>query len=348
MINFYTLGEIDKWDTLVKSFKKYDVYYLSGYVKAFHVNGDGKPMLIYYESESLKAINVVIKRDIALDKNLEGKISENKYYDFITPYGYGGFLMEGNQDEQHLKELNDEYNQFCIENNVVSEFVRFHPVIKTYENMDVLYDVTMMGKTVTMDLTNKETIWQNIASKNRNMIRKAKKSGVKIYWGRSPELFDEFRIMYEATMDRDNADNYYYFKDEFYTSILEDLKNNSMIFYAMIENTIIAMSIILYSNHSMHYHLSASNQKYLKYAPTNLLLYEVACWGSENGFITLHLGGGLGSSEDSLYKFKSVFNKQSNTQFAIGKKVFEKQIYKELCFLRDNLIDSHFFPKYRS
>jgi len=34
------------------------------------------------------------------------------------------------------------------------------------------------------------------------------------------------------------------------------------------------------------------------------LLYEAACWGIENGYKTFHLGGGLGSREDSLYQFK--------------------------------------------
>ena len=39
-----------KWDDIVKSFPNYDVYYLSGYVKAFQVHGDGEALLLYYQS----------------------------------------------------------------------------------------------------------------------------------------------------------------------------------------------------------------------------------------------------------------------------------------------------------
>ena len=150
-------------------------------------------------------------------------------------------------------------------------------------------------------------------------------------------------------MDKDQAEDYYYFKVDFYESILNDLKDNSLIFYAQLEDEIIAMSIVMFCNQQMHYHLSASKQAYLKYAPTNLLLYEVACWGAENGFKTLHLGGGLGCKEDNLYKFKSAFNRHSEAEFSIGKKVFDKEAYMEFVEMSQKSEDKEddYFPKYR-
>ena len=65
--------------------------------------------------------------------------------------------------------------------------------------------------------------------------------------------------------------------------------------------------------------LVSSDREYQHFAPTNLLLYEVACWGCENGYKTFHLGGGLDSKEDSLYKFKSAFNRNSDNTFSIGR-----------------------------
>lgn len=38
-----------EWDEVVRSFAEYDVYYLSGYVRAFEIHGDGVPQLLYYE-----------------------------------------------------------------------------------------------------------------------------------------------------------------------------------------------------------------------------------------------------------------------------------------------------------
>lgn len=57
-----------------KSFSNADVYYLSGYVKAFKIHGDGEPILYYYQDENIRAINVVMKRDIAEDKKFSESI----------------------------------------------------------------------------------------------------------------------------------------------------------------------------------------------------------------------------------------------------------------------------------
>ena len=350
MLSIITLEESDKWDSIVKSFSNYDVYYLSGYTKAFKLHGDGEPTLIYYHDEEVRAINVVMIRDISMDKNFNNKLETRSLFDITTPYGYGGFIIEGNPTDNNLKEFNKEYSDYCRSKNIISEFVRFHPVLKNSKINGEIYDVIDLGKTITMDLISKEQIWNDLSSKNRNVIRKAIKSGVEIYWGRSPELIDEFIPLYNATMNKDDATDYYYFNKEFYKSVLEDLRYNSLIFYALYDQKIISMSMILFGNDNMHYHLSASDREYQSLAATNLLLYEAACWGCENGYKSLHLGGGLGSKEDSLFKFKKAFNKNSETYFSIGKKIFDQEKYYELIKIRDiNYDDSNstFFPQYR-
>lgn len=351
MLSIITFDESDKWDSIVKSFKDYDVYYLSGYTKAFRIHGDGEPILIYYHDEGIRAINVVMIRDIAMDKKFKDKIETQSLFDITTPYGYGGFIIEGILNESNLKKLNEEYRDYCRSKNIISEFVRFHPVLENSKINSGIYEVIDLGKTITMKLISKEQIWNDLSSKNRNVIRKAINSGVEIFWGRSPELIDEFIPLYNSTMSKDDATGYYYFNKEFYNSILEDLKYNSMIFYALYNQMIISIAIILFGNGNMHYHLSASHREYQNYAATNLLLYEAACWGYENGYKSFHLGGGLGSKEDSLYKFKKPFNKNSETYFSIGKKVFNQEKYDGLTKLRlqENEDDCNtiFFPRYR-
>lgn len=77
----------DVWDSTVRSFSDYDVFYLSGYSKAFMREDpkNGTPILLLYEEENDRAINVVLKRDIALDEKLAGKIVKGQYFDLITP-----------------------------------------------------------------------------------------------------------------------------------------------------------------------------------------------------------------------------------------------------------------------
>ena len=40
-LSVYTLKDSNKWNDIVKSFCNYDVYYLSGYTKAFYLHNDG-------------------------------------------------------------------------------------------------------------------------------------------------------------------------------------------------------------------------------------------------------------------------------------------------------------------
>ncbi|SCZ81393.1 lipid II:glycine glycyltransferase FemX [Acidaminobacter hydrogenoformans] len=351
MLEIVNIDESDKWDSMVKSFSNYDVYYLSGYTKAFKLHGDGEPTLIYYHDEEIRAINVVMIRDIAEDKRFKDKIESKSLFDITTPYGYGGFIIEGIPNDNNLKKFNEEYSDYCRSKNIISEFLRFHPILKNSKINSEIYEVIDLGKTITMDLISKEQIWNDLSSKNRNVIRKAIKSGVEIYWGRSPELIDEFIPLYNATMNKDDATDYYYFNKEFYKSVLEDLRYNNLIFYALYDQKVISMSMILFGKDNMHYHLSASDREYQSLASTNLLLYEAACWGCENGYKSFHLGGGLGSKEDSLFKFKKAFNKNSETYFSIGRKIFDQEKYDELIEIRlqeeDFDTKTTFFPKYR-
>ena len=274
-------------------------------------------------------------------------------YDSITPYGYGGVLFEGDATVENMKAFWDAYVEKMKELNIVDNFVRYHPVLANAVPMKEVSDVIDLGKTVAFHLDSPEVIWENIIPKNRNMIRKAEKNGIEIHHAHDMELFKDFIRIYNATMDKDNAEEYYYFGEEFYKSIHEDLDGNYEMFYATLDGQIIAMSIMLFANKQMHYHLSGSMMEYRNLAPSNLLLYKAAVWGSEQGYKTFHLGGGVGSGEDNLYKFKAAFNRKSDYQFSIAKMVFDQEKYDALVeerAARDPEFnrESKFFPLYRS
>lgn len=343
-LEVYTIEKSEEWDNIVMTFDEYDVYWLSGYAKGFSIHGDGEPLLFYYNDGNTRGINVVMKRDISQDKHFSEAIERGKLFDFSSVYGYGGWLIEGNETER----LFAEYEKWCIKNRIVCEFVRFHPLIGNQFYSSEIYEIVPLGNTIAINLSSPELIWENFTSKNRNMIRKAKKNDVKIYNGRFPEIYDIFQKIYNATMEKDCADKYYYFKKDFYESILLDLSHNAQVFYAEYKGKIIATSIMVYANGRMNYHLSGSIKEYGWLAPTNLLLYEAALWGCMNGYKTLYLGGGVGSEEDSLYRFKkSFYRKEDLYRFYIGKKVFLQKEYDALTSIRKNDVNN-FFPLYRA
>ena len=348
MITIYTLEDSQKWETIVRSFKRFDVYYLPGYVRAFELNGDGKAILLYFENGNTKAVNVVMKRDIANCAALKGKIEEDYWFDFTTPYGYGGWLVEGD-DYQALQQ---EYESFAERQHIVSEFVRFHPMLQNWVGLGEIYNETLLGKTIFMDTSSEEKIWSNFTSQNRGKVRKAIKNGLEVFWCRDERILDSFIDIYNETMNKDSATDYYYFNKDFFKSIMNDLKYNAMWFYAMKDGEIAAAAVFLFCNGQMHYHLSGSRRKYQSIAPVNLLLYEAALWASMNGYQTLHMGGGVGAKEDSLFVFKKSFNRNEEAEFHIGKRVFNTKKYQELVNLRcveePGHPESGYFPKYRA
>ena len=64
MLIVFSRNQKEQWDQIVKSFAHYDVYYLNGYAQPFFDHGDGEPLLLYYESDSIRGMNVVMKSRI--------------------------------------------------------------------------------------------------------------------------------------------------------------------------------------------------------------------------------------------------------------------------------------------
>ena len=47
MLSVYQIDQKEQWDSIVCSFREYDVYWLSGYVSAFQLHGDVIPILFF-------------------------------------------------------------------------------------------------------------------------------------------------------------------------------------------------------------------------------------------------------------------------------------------------------------
>ena len=141
MLTVFGLDQAERWDAVVRTFGQYDTYWLSGYVRAFQLHGDGEPLLFFYEKGGIRGINVVMKRDVARDAHFAGRLPEGRYFDFSTPYGYGGWLIEG-EDPAPVFEA---YRQWAEKNGVISEFVRFHPMLRNHEACGSFYEYRITG-----------------------------------------------------------------------------------------------------------------------------------------------------------------------------------------------------------
>lgn len=313
----------------------YDIYYLHEYVQPFKIFEKTNPLLIYYEGKNTRLCYVVHKNDIADFKPLQNAIYKNKYFDIETPYGYGGPLVE-NYDKNDIKDFFKELNKWAVENKIVSQFFRFHPLLRNHKYFEEFCDTKTFKQTVCIDLQNEDIIYKNMNDKCRNMIKKARKSGIETVIDNSIESWCCFKELYKQTMERNNANEYYFFNKEFFEKLYSQLGSLCNLFCAKLQDKYISMALIYECNELMHYHLSASNKDYLKFGATNILLYEAAKYGAYKNYKSFHLGGGVGAY-DGLFIFKKSFNKNNLIDFYIGRNIFNHEIYNLLMLKRKEL-----------
>lgn len=342
-----TLTEDERWEAIVNSFPRRDVYYLSGYVKGFAAHGDGEPLLLYYEAGGLRAMNVVMRRDIHDFAPLRAVVRPREYYDLATPYGYGGLVLDGPADAAALTALGAAYERFARQYRVVSEFTRFHPILNNADDNRSLCEVTRVGPAVVLDISSKSGLWGDLTAKARNRIRKGENDGIVVRRGFSPELLTEFQTIYNKNMDYNQARDYYYFQAPFYNSLQTDLRDHCEIFYASQDGKVVAMVLFTIAGGILQYHLGGTDPDYLTSSPTNSIIYAAACFGNGIGARYLNLGGGVGGREDSLYNYKKRFSKTSDYTFYSGRKIYDTNVYEQLMQARGELTDETYFPAYR-
>ena len=125
-------------------------------------------------------------------------------------------------------------------------------------------------------------------------------------------------------------ENYYFFPQSYYDEYKASFKDNSVLYFAMLDDKVIAGSMFMFSDDYAHYHLSARDREYSRYAANNFILWYGIQKAKERGCKWFHFGGGTtGDDNDSLLKFKKEFSK-TLCEFWIGKKVHNQRIYDEV------------------
>lgn len=323
-----------------------DIYFNSNYGKLYENHEKGKNVVFKFESQHGEVKHMFIKREIP------NMINDEKYYDIITPYGYGGPVISDCKEEYKdllVSEYKKDFQRYCEENNIISEFVRFHPIEKNAKDFKTMYDVSYAGNTVGTNLIEFEDPFQSEYSKScRKNIRKALKNDITFNITENPSDVNKFMEIYYSTMDRNKAKDFYYFDEEYFNNCVHYFKGNLLLVEALYEEKTIAMGFYFIYENYIHIHLSGTLSEYLYLSPAYVLRYAVTQWGKENGYHLIHHGGGRTNDiEDSLYKFKKQFGRNTDFEFHIGKKVWNHAIYKQLCDMNNVDENVEFFPAYR-
>jgi serine/alanine adding enzyme len=294
------------WDAL-----ELDAYYRRPYVEAAALLDRGRPFLLEHDGARFAGIERDEPRDV------------------VTPYGYGGPTADG---------FWDAYEEWARERGVVTTFVRFHPLYGNQRGAPIHVDE--LAPTVAWRLDPDRDLLAGLHFKHRNKVTKAENAGATVT---QHDGLGEFVPLYEDTMRRVNADDFYFFEPAYW----ERLGELPLVrFDAEIDGEVVASALCLATPPWLHYHLSGTTDAGRTTGSSTLVLLEAARWAQANGYERFHLGGGLGGKEDSLHHFKARFDPEGLVPAAVGKAIHDEDAYRRLSGGSEVVFEG-FFPAYR-
>ena len=291
-----------------------DVYLTREYVEASTLLEPGRPLFL------------------RTDQGVFPAILREGPTDVITPYGYGGPVGPG---------FWEPYTDWCRANGVVTTFVRFHPLYANQREAGPDVHVQPLAGTVAWRLDEEGDLFERMHRHHRRVVRKALSAGVEATAQLAPESLAGFVALYERTMERQEAEDFYYFPPEYWRALETSLRGHVVLFEAGDD----AKLLCLHAPPWLHYHLGASSDAGRKLGASTLLFLEAARWAQELGYTRFHLGGGVGGARDSLHEFKLRFDPGGEVEAAIGKAIHDREAYRRLS--PDGAGYDRFFPAYR-
>jgi hypothetical protein len=306
--------------------EKKSPYFAPDYYGLFEQRGEGKGICF----TGIEGDKVILYPSLLNCINNLGYDLDKDYYDLQGAYGYNG-PVSNSDDSMFLNKFSKELLSYYRSNNIIAEFIRFCPVIQNHQYLDFI-DAIYALDNVIIDLSKGlDFIWEKSFERGvRKAIRKSIKNELKyqIFDGRSKdsEIIDTFLDVYNLTMSRNNADEYYNFSTEFVKGLFEKMPENCLIAFALSENEVISAELVLYNKSNAYGFLGGTNSDFYFLAPNSFLRYELIKSLIEKRVKKYSIGGGK-TKNDSVYLYKKSFSRNLESNFFIGKKIHNQDIY---------------------
>lgn len=334
----------------------HDVYHLPSYIltEADRLKAQAAAIFISDGSKQFLLPYLLWQCPEELCVSLQDRVQ----YDVVSPYGYPGILLnEAAQNDPNFLDASLQLLSSTFQSQkICSAFIRLHPILNnTLQSILGESKVSAGGMTVSIDLTlSEQEQWQQMQSSRRTKINRCRRQGFGTTI--SPFLVEHisaFMDIYQDTMDRLNAKEIYYFDRAYYESLVR-LSPHVFVCFIERENNPICAGIFTECCGIVQYHLGCTKTDFLPLSPSNQMFDEVRLWAKARCNRIFHLGGGLGSQQDSLFDFKASFSKQRH-HFCTLRLITDSKCYQALIQARakqmnvnpDELVNSAFFPAYR-
>ena len=337
------------WLAVLAQTAQHDFYHLPEYHRVEEARGEGTAQLFAYrEGGQVIALPLLLRPVDAA--------APDGWKDATSAYGYGGTVASpAAMPESVLQNFHSALRAALAERGVVAAFSRLHPLLPQRDLLAGLGECRMHGQTVSIDLTLPPEVQRaQYRSAYKTRINKLQREGVVCVRDEAKRHLPEFVSIYHETMRRVDADGLYFFGDDYFTRLADELGDRLQLFVAFVGETVAAAGLFVVCDGIIQYHLGGTRDRFLEASPMTLLFHTARLWGNETGARVLHLGGGVGSRNDSLFHFKAGFS-DGRHDFGTWRWIVVPEVYRELCEERrrrderDGLaaVSADFFPAYR-
>jgi hypothetical protein len=356
MYQIISFEEQERWEHAYAQASRKDAFYRHAYAELCRYMGDGDPFLFVYEDGAGNRVcYAFIRRPLRALPFAEDARLKGEWYDIITPTcGFGGPLC-AEPSEQLLRAFRAAFEEYCRGANIVSEFVRFHPLLKNYRHLDGMMEFFHDRETIFIDLTRTEDeLFARYHPNHQRNIRKALRNGLEfrvLDAHASLQQLEVFYRLYRATMDKLHSLPYFYFSTEYLERLFSRFGPGALIGAVFFEERMISGALCLREGDTLIYHMGASEEASLHLGTNVFQFHQLSLWARHNGLRSLFMGGGH-RGRDSLFQFKHRFNPEGILDLNNGKKVHHPEVYARLVEswkrYHAQELPEPYFPAYRT
>ncbi|HEY9826303.1 MAG TPA: hypothetical protein V6D19_12710 [Stenomitos sp.] len=335
---------------------RHDVYHLPNYIaiesRRTHTTGEA---FVAIDGDRIFFVPYLIRNCQELFPSLD----TDSTFDIVSPYGYPGIILSdaAQEDPEFVCAALEGLTQTLQQKKICSAFLRMHPILGEHfaqsQHCDLLVD---NGTTVSINLHLSEAeIWAHTRKGHQSSINKCKRMGFEASIVPVQDYFDEFLAIYQDTMHRVSAQEFYFFDSDYFNGLMSLGDKLHLCIVQQAEQVVSALFLFECCG-IVQAHLGGTKTEFLSQSPFMAALNHARYWAKERGNELMHIGGGIGGSDqDSLFKFKSGFSRQRHAFFTL-RLVIDPDVYHQLIGLRAQMFQvppetfhsSEFFPAYRA
>jgi hypothetical protein len=246
--------------------------------------------------------------------------------DASSPYGYGG-PVSTTHDAAFTGAAWNAYCEWMRAQNVVVEYVRFHPVLGN--ERDYVGRVSENRQVVCVDLAAGD-VAAGYASRLRQTLKKSVRAGLVYEEVPLQAHVRGFGAFYREAMGGIGADPFFLFDDAYFEGLAQGGSAKLGIGRRPSEGDWLAAALFLDGCGVREYHLAATTEEGRLLAASSFVLHESAMSAQRCGMKMLYLGGGTDTRADNaLLFFKGAFS-PLRLAYRTGSNVFQPQAYDAL------------------